>query len=71
MATNAAVYPRAPLGVLANNTSVRICAALDGSGIGDFEIAGIVAEDNDFLGYLVRRMSDGTVLRARGCHPKR
>ena len=61
---NALVYPRAPLGVLAEHTPVRVRSWLDGSWAEGFEIAGIVAEDNDIVGYRVLRVWDGTVLGA-------
>jgi hypothetical protein len=61
---NTPVYPRVPLGVLAEHTAVRVRSWLDGSWAAGFEIAGIVAEDNDILGYRVRRVSNGTLLGA-------
>jgi hypothetical protein len=58
------VYPRAPLGVLVDGTPVSVRSWLAGAWVPGFEIAGIVVEDGDLLGYRARRVSDGTELRA-------
>jgi len=62
MVASTLVYPRAPLGVLEDHTPVLVRCWLYGSWNAGFEIAGVVAEDNDILGYRVRRVSDGIVL---------
>jgi len=64
MVTSTPVYPREPFRVFGEHTPVRVRSWIDGSWMTGFEIAGIVAEGDDVLGYRVRRVSDGTVLGA-------
>jgi hypothetical protein len=60
MTVNTPMYPRVPLGVLADGTPVRVRSWVDGSWMDGFEIVGIVAEDNDMLGYRVAACRMGT-----------
>jgi len=58
------LYPRAPLGVLADGTPVSVRSWLEGSWAHGYQIDGIVVDGDDLLGYRVRRLVDGVVLRA-------
>ena len=63
-----AEYPGVPLGVLAEHTPVRVRSWLHGSWMEGFEIAAMVAEDNDILatGCGASRIGPCWV---RGCRP--
>ena len=60
------VYPGAPLGVISAGTRVSVRSWPAGCCVPGFEIVGTVAEDNDILGYRVRRIVEGAAVRSRG-----